>query len=644
MNFILIFNIIRVLSILSLEDIHEKSWLTNRTNRTWLFLQAIGFFYLRFYIDWSFFMNLPQSAFSFIYHFIRQQWLKFTILAFVSIIWAVNETFFPYFLKQIVNTLQEYHGNPADVYAALKWVLLLLVLFWVVSTIVSRVQNIMQIYTFPRFRASIREAVFNYVKSHSHEYFASNFAGSIANKIADLPTSCQTVLEIFCLQFVTAAVGVVIVFCMMWNTKPLFAMILIVWLFIHISITLIFLRSGNQLWEAHSESVSVLTGKIVDAFSNILNMRLFARGKYESQYLKRFQEDEIRKSKNAMWQIAIMEIGIAINGLFLILGMVFLLIHGWIQHWVTLGDFTQVAMQSFWLLGWIWYISFQLTLFVREKGTIDNALGLIRKGHDLVDIKGAIPINITKGEIKFDDVTFEYQINKPVFNHLNLTIPAGQKVGLVGFSGSGKSTFVNLILRFYDLHSGKIIIDGQNIADVLQDSLRAQIAMIPQDPALFHRTLMENIRYGRLDATDEEVIHAATLAHCHEFIEKLDEGYESLVGERGIKLSGGQRQRIAIARAMLKNAPILILDEATSSLDSITEKLIQESLHVLMSGRTTIVVAHRLSTLVDMDRIIVFHNGQISEEGTKESLLAAKGHFADLWNMQTDGFLPDESE
>lgn len=214
----------------------------------------------------------------------------------------------------------------------------------------------------------------------------------------------------------------------------------------------------------------------------------------------------------------------------------------------------------------------------------------------------------------------------------------------MGFSGSGKSTFVNLILRFYDLEGGRILIDGQDIAQVTQDSLHSQIAMIPQDTSLFHRTLMENIRYGRLDATDEEVLQASQKAHCHEFIAQLYEGYDALVGERGVKLSGGQRQRIAIARAILKNARIVILDEATSSLDSLTEKYIQESLRQLMAGRTTIVIAHRLSTLRDMDRILVFHEGQVIEDGAHEELLRNGGHYAKLWDMQAGGFLPDTPE
>jgi ATP-binding cassette subfamily B protein len=224
---------------------------------------------------------------------------------------------------------------------------------------------------------------------------------------------------------------------------------------------------------------------------------------------------------------------------------------------------------------------------------------------------------------------------------MNVTIQSGSKTGLVGFSGSGKSTFVNLILRFFDVSSGKILIDWQDIKQVTQDSLRQSIALIPQDTSLFHRSLMENIRYGRLEATDEEVFEVSKQAHCDEFIRQLPEGYQTLVGERGIKLSGGQRQRIAIARAMLKKAPILILDEATSALDSVTEKYIQESLHELMTGCTTIVIAHRLSTLAEMDRILVFSKGSIVEEGTHQQLLALNGHYAKMWKMQAGGFLPD---
>lgn len=584
--------------------------------------------------------QLPTTTFRFIFHFAKLQSTRFMLLMSAFMLMASNDSLFPYFLKRIVNAVQAYHGAMAGIYSAVSVPLILVILFWGVSEFAMRSQGILQIYTFPKFRANIREAVFNHVKLHSHEYFSNNFAGNIAKKLSDLPQSCQSIIEFTCFNLIIVSVGSLIVLITMWFVKPVFALILIIWMIIHLCIILTFFKKCNIAAEIHSEAITELSGKTVDVFTNMQNVRLFSRAPYEAEYLKTYQQDEIKKAKKALWVIEKMRIGLAFNGLFLMFTMIFVLLFGWQHHWVSIGDFTQVLMQSFWLMGNFWFLSFQMTMVTRELGTIDNALLLIRHNYDLVDKIEAKPIKISHGAIEFKQVEFAYKNNVTVFKNLNVVIPAGQKIGLVGFSGSGKSTFVNLVLRFYDLQAGKILIDGVNIADVLQDSLRAQIAMIPQDPALFHRTLMENIRYGRLDASDDEVIAASKLAHCHEFIEKLDQGYHSLVGERGIKLSGGQRQRIAIARAILKNAPILILDEATSSLDSVTEKLIQDSLQHLMQGRTTIVVAHRLSTLSDMDRIIVFSKGEIIEDDTIENLLKSNGHFAMLWNMQTDGYLP----
>ncbi len=587
-------------------------------------------------------MSIPTTTARFILYFAKKHTIKVSLLILAFIIWTVTDAFFPYFLKHIVNTVQNYHGDRSGIYSAVSFWLILLIGSWFLAEACMRAQGILQIYTFPKMRAEIRDAVFDYVTKHSHDYFASEFSGNLAKKLADLSQSCQNVMEIVCLQFTAAATGAISVLFLMWLTSPFFALILLIWLIIHFLIIFLFLRYGNELSEVHSDAVSTLSGKIVDVLSNMLNVRLFARTRYEADYLKTYQADEMLKAKKAMYAAEWMRIGLGVNGLFLVFGMVFLLLHGWTEHWVTIGDFTQILMQAFWLLGWMWFLSFQMTQFARETGTISSALSLIQKAHDLVDAPNAKPIVVSDGAIQFKDVVFGYQPNVPVFDRLNVTIRAGEKVGLVGFSGSGKSTFVNLILRFYDIQQGAILIDGTPIAKVQQESLRAQIAMIPQEPALFHRALMENIRYGRIDATDAEVIAASKLAHCHEFIEKLPLKYDGLVGERGVKLSGGQRQRIAIARAILKDAPILILDEATSALDSVTERLIQESLHQLMENRTAIVIAHRLSTLSDMDRILVFHHGEIIEEGTKESLLALNGHFAKLWNMQTDGFIPDE--
>jgi len=318
------------------------------------------------------------------------------------------------------------------------------------------------------------------------------------------------------------------------------------------------------------------------------------------------------------------------------------LIYGRLNNMVTVGDFALILTLSFTIAESIFNLGEEILRFAKEAGSCRQALNIIVEPHEIQDKPNAHELNVTQGKIVFDQVQFQYQGTDPLFENKTVTIEPGQKVGLVGHSGSGKSTFVNLILRLFDVSQGRILIDGQDIKEVTQTSLRKNIGMIPQDPSLFHRTLFENIQYGRVDASAEEVINAAKNAHAHEFIENLAQGYDSLVGERGVKLSGGQRQRIAIARAFLKNAPILILDEATSQLDSVTEQYIQESLWELMQNKTTIVIAHRLSTLLNMDRILVFNKGKIVEDGTHQELLAKNGMYATLWKAQVGGFLLDE--
>ncbi len=585
----------------------------------------------------------PSTTFAFIFHFVKAQKAKFIYFALTGVAWAINDSIFPYFLKDIVNTVTGYHGAPNHIFAVVKNTLMLLVAFWLVIEILQRTQGLLQIQTYPRFRAQIRATVFDHVKTLSQEYFANHFAGNISKKLSDLPNSCQTITEMVCFQFITVAVGIVMVFGLMWHINPLFAFILLGWLTCHIGVTVLFLKRSNRLWAVHADSVSMLNGKIVDVLANMSTVRLFARHRYEAQYVQTAQKDEMKKSKQAMLLIELTRLGLGLSGLSFIFGMIFTLLYGYGHGWVSIGDFTQVGMQTFWLLGWIWFISYQLMQFARESGTIRDALKLVTATADINDHPNATVLNVKQGNVDVNQIRFGYQKNRSVFNNFSVQIKAGEKVGLVGFSGSGKSTFVNLILRYYDLQEGNICIDNQDIALVTQDSLRNNIAMIPQDPSLFHRSLMENIRYGRLEASDAEVINAAKMAHCDEFILHLEEGYQSLVGERGVKLSGGQRQRIAIARAILKDAPILILDEATSALDSVTERLIQDSLKQLMQHKTTLAIAHRLSTLNGMDRILVFHQGRIVEEGTQAQLLERKGHFARLWQMQSNGFLPEDA-
>lgn len=422
---------------------------------------------------------------------------------------------------------------------------------------------------------------------------------------------------------------------------PIFSVILFGWVATFLLITFLFLKPIQQLSSDFAASRATVVGKMVDSISNIVNVRLFARHFDENQYIHRSVKDAVQKDRVMQSKIIKMRLFWDLSAIALLSLNLFMLVYMYSKNQVTVGDFAFVISLSISVLWNLWFLASQFVSFSEQVGQCQQSLSIISLPHEIVDAPHAKPLTVTQGEIKFKDVTFHYGEGAHLFKNKNIVIEAGQKVGLVGFSGSGKSTFVNLILRLFEVESGEISIDDQNINQVTQTSLREKIALIPQDITLFHRSLMENIHFGDPNASENEVIEASKKAHCHEFITQLTEGYQSMVGERGIKLSGGQRQRIAIARAMLKNAPILILDEATSSLDSVTEKYIQEALATLMEGKTTIVIAHRLSTLSKMDRILVFDNGRIIEDGTHESLLAKEGHYARMWKMQAGGFLPE---
>jgi ATP-binding cassette subfamily B protein len=373
-----------------------------------------------------------------------------------------------------------------------------------------------------------------------------------------------------------------------------------------------------------------------------MNTKLFTQLQYERKNLNYYLDLEVNATRQTLWFMEKMRWFQFVSTLFLQVSIILYALKIWQNKQITVGEFAMVTSLSMLLINDARGLSRRFLEFFEYVGNITDGVNIMIVPHDILDSPSAQELQVPAGAIEFKDVTFHYTEGKNIFEHLNVKIAHGQKVGLVGFSGSGKSTFMNLILRFYDLQDGEILIDNQNIKEVTQDSLRANVSVIPQEPMLFHRSLLENIRYGLLKATDEEVYQAAKLAHAHEFIVDKKDGYNSLVGERGIKLSGGQRQRIAIARAFLKNAPIVLMDEATSSLDSFTEKLIQKSLKQLMKNRTVLVIAHRLSTIAQLDRILVFHEGKIIEDGTHDQLLALDGHYAKMWRMQVGGFLPSD--
>ncbi len=562
-------------------------------------------------------------------------------LIFVAIIWAAYISISPYAMKLIIDKVAEAGENTALLFETVKWPAILYVGSGIVLNIAFRFYDWVVMNTFPPMRSDITQEMFDYVEQHSYNYYQQNFSGSLANKINDMARASIQVLSNLIDNFFARGLSVVVGTFTMYFVHPYFALVVVVWGLFFISGAIVLSKRSQQYSSAYSEVRSSVVGKIVDSLSNILNVKIFAREGYESRYLSNHLRDAVDKDRQLHWYLLKVKAFYALSISILITVMTWLLIYIRAKNLITIGDFALIMTLTMWLLDEFFFIANQLSVFSEEVGVCQQSLSIISPAHELLDHPEAKPLIVTRGEITFDRVHFKYKKGQNIFSDKSITILPGQKVGLVGFSGSGKSTFINLILRFFDVNAGEIRIDGQDIKTVTQASLRSQIAMIPQDPVLFHRTLMENIRYGKLDATDDEVIAASKKAHCHSFATKLHGGYQSQVGERGVKLSGGQRQRIAIARAVLKDAPILILDEATSALDSVTEKLIQDSLAILMKGRTTLVVAHRLSTLFNMDRILVFCEGRIIEDGTHQELVSRNGHYAKLWKMQAGGFIGD---
>lgn len=556
----------------------------------------------------------------------------------IGIYWALNNSFAPFVLKMIIDKVVVLNDNKTKIFEEANPYIFLYIALWVLVSIDMRLSDWVRSKLFARLRYDVTTKMFDYLGRHSQRYFQNNFAGSLVNKISDMQSAATTILSTLDDAF-ARGLGLLIAVTMMLLVHPVFALILSLWAASFILVTILFFQPMQNLSNVFAASKTVLIGKMVDSINNIIHVKLFCRSNYENENVKAAAIDTIKKDRamqvmvlkmRALWDFGIVVL-ISIN--------VYALVNMYAKDQVSIGDFSFIISLSISIFYNLWYLAGQFVSFAGEVGKFRQALTIISVPHEITDKHNSKTCAVRQGCIEFKNVTFHYENSAPIFNDLSVMIRPAEKVGLVGLSGSGKSTFVNLILRLFDIDAGQILIDDQDIRELTQDSLRANIAMIPQDITLFHRTLMENIRYGRLEASDEEVIAASKQAHCHEFVSQWPEGYQSFVGERGVKLSGGQRQRIAIARAMLKNAPILILDETTSALDSMTEKIIQQSLRALMNQRTTIVIAHRLSTLAEMDRILVFDQGKMVESGSHEMLMKLNGHYARMWNMQSGGFM-----
>lgn len=480
-------------------------------------------------------------------------------------------------------------------------------------------------------------------------FYQDEFAGRVSAKVMQTALAVREVvmtivgMVVYVLVYFLST-GVILVSLDGWLLLPF-----VVWIMLFGMTMRLLIPKLAKTAQRQADARSLMTGRITDAYSNITTVKLFSHGAREARYAKESME-EFMVTVHAQMRLATLldTCTFAVNA-FLTLSTAFIGVWLWHSGSVSAGAVAVAITMAFRINGLSQYIMWESAMLFENIGTVTDGMTTLSKPHTILDKPTALPLKVEQGTIAFEHVDFSYESGKPLLNGFNLNIKAGEKVGLIGRSGAGKSTIVNLLLRFYEPQSGTIKIDGQNINDVTQESLRAQIGLVTQDTSLLHRSVRENIIYGRPNATDEEMLQAAKRAEAADFIPQLSDakgrmGYDAHVGERGVKLSGGQRQRIAIARVMLKDAPILLLDEATSALDSEVEAAIQESLDKMMDGKTVIAIAHRLSTIAAMDRLIVLDKGRIVEEGSHVELLEKGGLYAKLWAHQSGGFLPENVE
>ncbi|PCI00996.1 MAG: multidrug ABC transporter ATP-binding protein [Alphaproteobacteria bacterium] len=585
-------------------------------------------------------LKFPNGLWAFIWFFVRQMKAQFSVIFVLYAISNVCVALIPYFIGETIAGFEHVAETGKSVMDVLFIpVCVFLTICFVFQPIIVQVGVYIQANTLSVFTNMVRRQLALYVGGHSYQYFQSDFSGRISGKIVEMPSAIRDVVQTSLGAFLYGVISFVVSIALFAFVSPLFAFISITWLVLYCVLMLYYIPKIKNFSEKGSVERSDLRGRCVDMIANISTVKLFSRTKHEDAYLGEklnstaecFRKTDMKLLHLWIWLEILSSVFWAV--------ILTYCIFAWSDNALTTAQVAMILPLTFQLTNISWWLSEIFTGFFQRLGEIEEGMEAIVKPHTLVDDKGALNLKNKGGEITLRDVVFSYG-DKNIFENFDLSIKAGEKIGLVGASGAGKSSLVQLLLRFYDIQEGEILIDGQNIAKVTQNSLRKNIAVIPQDTSLFHRSLMENIRYGRLDATEAEVIEAAKKAHAHEFIDELPQGYETLVGERGVKLSGGQRQRIAIARAILKNAPILILDEATSALDSTSEHLIQSSLKTLMKGKTVIAVAHRLSTIAHLDRLIVMDDGKIIEDGPHSELSVKEGGaYAKLWAMQSGGFL-----
>ncbi|MCF3932548.1 ABC transporter ATP-binding protein/permease [Acuticoccus sp. M5D2P5] len=589
----------------------------------------------------------PANFFNFVWHYTRDVWPWVALTAFLAVLIGFGEAFLYGFLGTLVDWLAE--RDRTTFLAEEGWTLALIgaIVLLVLPTLVFFQTLIVHQTLAGNYPMVVRWLVHRQLLRQPMSFFSDEFAGRIVTKVMQTAIAVRDTVMRVCdiFAYVTAYfIGMLIVAAQAdWRLM----VPMLVWAATYGLALYYFVPRLGRASEAQADARSTMTGRVVDSYTNIQTVKLFSHARRERDYARDAMDGFLVTVHRQMRLISGFHVVNYLLNAALLFAVGFLGVRFWLAETISLGAIAVSVTLVLRLQGLSHWVMWEMTMLFESIGTIADGKTMMSREPTVTDRDAAPALVVDRGEIVFDGIRFHYGKAKGVIDHLDLTVRPGEKIGLVGPSGAGKTTLMNLLLRLHDLEAGRILIDGQDIATVRQDSLRAAIGVVTQDPALLHRSIRDNIAYGRPDASEAEIVEAARRANALDFIAGLSDregrtGFDAHVGERGVKLSGGQRQRIAIARVFLKNAPILVLDEATSALDSEVEAAIQESLFALMEGKTVIAIAHRLSTIASLDRLVVLDHGRIVEEGRHDALAEAGGLYARLWSRQSGGFISDE--